>query len=447
MKANDSGDQVNSGAYAAMPAPKLPAWAENAVIYSVNTRQFTPQGTFSTFAEHLPRLKKLGVTVLWFLPIHPIGEKRRKGSLGSYYSIRDHYGINPEFGTLQDFDALVRAIHALDMAVIIDLVINHTAWDHPLMTEHPEWYTYDKNGQIIVPQKEWNDVAQLNFENQDLCHYMIRMMRHWIDDVGIDGFRCDVAEWVPNDFWCIAIAEMQKIKPVLMLAEGQHPSLHAHDFHISYASDLYRLFNAIASGKRRVQEIDQLLERDENRFPKGSHRLLFTSNHDQNSWHGSAIERLGDAAKAMALLTFTLPGTPLIYCGQEIGNRKRLLFFDKDEIQWRQNGYTEFYQRLCRLHSSCPALYKGEKHTIESDRPDSIYAFQREYERQRILVIANLTSAPVRATLFVKKHADQGAMLRKASGETTIALAAWGYKIYLAETDSGGEKYVEILSG
>ncbi|MBN1559922.1 alpha-glucosidase C-terminal domain-containing protein [candidate division KSB1 bacterium] len=443
---NDAADKVTPGVYGKRPAPKLPTWAENAILYSINTRQFTPEGTFSAFAKHLPRLKRLGVTVLWFLPIHPIGSKNRKGTLGSYYSINDYYAINPEFGTLADFRALVQAIHALGMYVIIDLVINHTAWDHPLIAEHPEWYAHDENGRIIAPHAEWDDVADLDYGNEDLCNYMIEMMRFWVDDVGIDGFRCDVAERVPNDFWRIAIAEMQKIKAVLMLAEGQHPSLHAHGFHISYASDMYRLFNGIACGKRRAQEIDQLLEKDNERFPPGSRRLLFTSNHDQNSWHGSAIERLGHAAKAMAVLTFTLPGTPLIYCGQEVGNTKRLLFFDKDEIKWHEDGYTEFYQTLCRLYKSQPALYKGEMHTIESNRQQSVYAFKREYDDERILVIANLSTASVRATLHLKKHkALCGILGRNTAGKKiTITLKPWECKIY--QDSHHGENYAEIFT-
>ncbi len=414
----------------------LPAWADNAVIYSINTRQFTPEGTFAAVESHLPRLKDLGVKVLWFLPIHPIGKKHRKGSLGSYYSIQDYYGINPEFGTLEDFRRLVNKIHQMDMRIIIDLVANHTAWDNSMIDEHPEWYRQNKHGRIVAPLDDWQDVAQLEYRDKNLRRYMTDMMRYWIEAIGIDGFRCDVAEMVPMSFWRQAIAELQQIKPVLMLAEGQHPALHRNGFHISYAFNMYWLFNGIVNGSRRVDEIDKFLFIDQHKYPAGSRRLRFTSNHDQNSWTGTAIERLGDAVRVMAALTFTLPGTPLIYNGQEVGLNKRLPFYEKDEIDWQPSELTPFYQTLCSLYHHHPALFKGHMHRITTNAPDHIYAFIRSFEKDMVLVIANVSNAAVDTQLDMDQSgvfidAFTGAAL-DLSKKNHLSLDAWDFRILTA---------------
>jgi glycosidase len=409
----------------------LPTWAEHAIIYSVNTRQFTPEGTFHAFATHLPRLKELGVNVLWFMPIHPIGEKKRKGSLGSYYSIKDYYGINPEFGTLENFRALVQKIHEMDMHLIIDLVANHTAWDNPMIEKHPEWYRQNKKGKIIAPFDEWLDVAQLDYSDINLRHYMTEMMRFWIEDVGIDGFRCDVAEMVPMSFWASAITELQNIKPILMLAEGQHPVLHQNGFHLSYAFNMYWLFNGIVDGSRDLDELDTLLDIDTHKYPAGSRRLRYTSNHDQNSWIGTAIERLGAATKVMAVLTFTLPGTPLIYNGQEVGLNKRLSFYEKDEIEWRASELTSFYQTLCHVYKNHPALFKGDMKKISTDAPDQIYAFTRSYADDFIVMVANLSDRPVTANLKIDINEPLEDIFHHTPLHAArLALDAWDFRIY-----------------
>ena len=423
-------NQIRVHNYAKATAPRLPEWGKNAVIYAVNLRQFTAEGTIQAFKRHLPRLQSLGVTVLWFLPIHPIGRKNRKGRLGSYYSIQDYYDINPEFGTRDDFQDLVRSIHNMGLYVIIDLVINHTAWDNPLIEEHPEWYTHDEKGQIVAPFSGWQDVADLDYSNRTLRHYMTEMMCHWVGDVGVDGFRCDVAELVPNDFWRDATGELQKLKSVLLLAEGQHPSLHAHGFHISYAFNMYWLMNDIVHSKRRLFEIDR------KKYAKGARRLRYTSNHDENSWHGSAVERLGHAAKAMAVLTFTLPGTPLIYNGQEVGNTKRLDFFEKDEIKWQKSSFEAFYTILCRLYKDRPALYSGEMQRIKSGNPESIYAFKRQKKNDHIIVILNLSGKAVETTLRMNVDTEYediftGKSLKRSSANPKLALGSWGYRIYV----------------
>ena len=425
------------GKYNYAEAPDMPDWAEHAVIYEVNVRQYTPEGTFKAFESHLPRLQKLGVKILWFMPIHPIGEKNRKGTLGSYYSIRDYYGINPEFGTLEDFKDLVRKIHEMDMYVLIDLVANHTAWDHPLIEQHPEWYTQDENGDIVAPVEDWSDVADLNYDNSELRQYMIEMMSYWVRETDIDGYRCDVAELVPNDFWGKSIAELRKIKPVFMLAEGQHPSLHAHGFNASYAFNLYWLFNDLAVGKRSSEEIDMFLTMNRYKYPPGSRRMFFTSNHDQNTWHGSAVKRLGPAAEALAVLTFTLPGMPLIYNGQEIGFTQQLEFFEKDEIEWQSSPYETFYNTLCSAYRNHESLNNGDIKRLETG-DTALYAFVRSTAGESALVIANLSSSSLNLEFpleglsgtFVDIFAGNELTL---SGDTlTVELNGWEYRIYIS---------------
>jgi cyclomaltodextrinase / maltogenic alpha-amylase / neopullulanase len=425
--------------YSTTLAPEAPNWAKTGVIYEVNTRQYTPEGTFQAFAVHLPRLKELGVTILWFMPIHPIGEKRRKGSLGSYYSIRDYCAVNPEFGTLGDFKALVEKIHDRGMHVIMDLVANHTSWDNSMLVEHPEWYRQDETGAVISPLPDWEDVADLNYDSAELRHYMTEMMLYWVRNVGIDGYRCDVAEMVPSSFWRQAIGELRKIKPILMLAEGQHPSLHAAGFNTSYAFNMYWLFNNIAAGNRSAQEIDKFLEIDRRKYPQGSLRLRYTCNHDQNSWVGTAATRLGDAARVFAVLTFTLPGTPLIYSGQEAGLEKQLAFFDKDVIEWQESPWFSFYQSLCRLYNSNPALHSGDMTRLDEENPSGAYIFLRHFGKHQVLVLLNLTSSPVEGSVSTQLLSGSYVELfrrnrLKVIGESLpYSLPPWGYQVYVKE--------------
>lgn len=412
-----------------------PDWARGAVIYQVNTRQFTPDGTFNAFAKHLPRIKALGVKILWFMPAHPIGKMRRKGGLGSYYAISDYDEINPEFGARDDFKRLVKQIHDLDMKVLMDLVVNHTAWDHPWVSQHPEWYVTDENGVIIKGDPDWDDTAKLDYDNKELCDAVSTMMQHWVREYDIDGYRCDVAHFVPAHFWRRAIPELHRIKPVFMLAESDDPWLHDAGFHMTYSTWLYRRWNAIAAGKRAVSGIVDLLRKERREFPPDAIRMRFTSNHDENSWLDPAPIRLGkEGSKAFAVLTFTLPGMPLIYNGQEIGLDKRLLFFDKDEIEWNYDSeYNSFYQGLVKLYTETPALYAGSL-VFKSWGP--IFAFVREYREQQVLVAINLTKS--RQTARISTRGLKKEMHDMLSGNTlttngryfNIDLEAWQYGIY-----------------
>ncbi|NJM15628.1 MAG: hypothetical protein HC896_09885 [Bacteroidales bacterium] len=235
-----------------------PSWTERAVIYEVNTRQFTKSGTFAEFKGHLDRLQDLGVDIIWFMPIYPIGQKQRKGSLGSYYSIKDYKDINPEFGTKEDFKQLVNEIHKRGMYVLIDWVANHTAWDNPLTETNPEFYHQNEKGKIVAPF-DWEDVAHLNYANRDLWSYMSGAMEYWVKEFDVDGFRCDVADLVTVEFWNFARNQVEKIKPVFMLAEAENADYNNLAFNMSYASSLHRNFTAIAKGDKGAYEIISFL--------------------------------------------------------------------------------------------------------------------------------------------------------------------------------------------
>ncbi|HPF94336.1 MAG TPA: alpha-amylase family glycosyl hydrolase, partial [Tenuifilaceae bacterium] len=372
-------------------------WVYNATIYEVNIRQYTPEGTFAAFEEHLPRLSELGVKILWLMPIHPIGEVERKGSLGSYYSIKDYKGVNPEFGTMDDFKSLVEKAHQHGMKVIIDWVANHTSHDNHLVTEHPDWYTRDSVGNLISPF-DWSDVVQLNYENQDLRNYMIGALKFWVQEANIDGYRCDVASMVPTDFWNRARKELDEIKPVFMLAEAEEVELQEFAFDADYGWEFHHIMNGIAKGEKTVLDIDEYYQRELAKYPKNTIRMHFTSNHDENSWAGTEFDRMGpDAAKAFAALTFVIPGMPLIYNGQEVAFNRMLEFFDKDLIDWTPNDeYTSLYKKLIELKKSNSALYAANKGAdmfrVKTSNDVNVFAFTRENETDKIFAIINLSN-------------------------------------------------------
>lgn len=391
-------------------------WSANAVIYEVNTRQYTDSGTFSEFARHIPRLAELGVDILWFMPIHPISELNRKGELGSYYAVADYKGVNPEFGNLDDFRAVVDSAHAAGMKVIIDWVPNHTGCDNPWVTEHPEYYRLDDDdGQMYGPF-DWTDVYQLDYSKPELRLAMIDAMQYWIREAGIDGFRCDVAGMVPVDFWNAARDSIQSAageRPVFMLAEATEPELTEHAFDMAYNWPMKDLFSEIAatSGQytfakegeqprtfpvKTAAAIDSLINLQSTQYPADAFLMNMTSNHDLNSWEGTEFERLGNLTRAMAVLTYTLPGMPLIYTGQETGLNRALEFFEKDmPPTWTpRNDYFEFYQKLNHLKHTHPALRAGSSGADMKRYPtasDDIYVFSRKDDGgATIYVFANL---------------------------------------------------------
>lgn len=369
----------------------------NSVVYEMNIRQYTPEGTFAAAQEHLPRLKELGVDIVWLMPIYPIGVKERKGTLGSYYAISDYCATNPEFGSLEDFDNFVKEAHKLDLRVVLDWVANHTSPDAKWINECPaDWYVRDSLGNTVV-NYDWYDIAELNYDNRAVWDEMKKSMHFWMER-GIDGFRCDMACEVPLEFWQETIAGLRAKYPgIYMLAEGEEPKLHSQcDFNSSYAWELHHLMNAIARGEKGVSDLLAYIEKDSQRHPENAFRLMFTSNHDENSWAGTEFERMGDAAKVMAVLTFTLPNSqPLIYTGQEMGWNKRFEFFEKDHIPaWEENEYGEFYKWLIDVKHNNPALAAGEKggefNVISSD--NNTLVFTRTLPDNEVKVTAQLTS-------------------------------------------------------
>lgn len=392
----------HAGAPAAAPLDSglHPDWSRNAVIYEVNIRQYTPEGTFAAFERHLPRLQNLGVDILWIMPVQPIGRTNRKGTLGSYYSVADYHAINPEFGTQADFKALVDSAHALGMKVILDWVANHTAFDNPWTTEHPDFYHHRPDGSISVAldnegkETDWTDVADLNYDNQELREAMIGEMRWWLDTFGIDGFRCDVAGFVPYDFWAQMRQALAPSHPGLfLLAEWEDPRLHA-TFDMTYGWELYHLLNQIARDEASTAALDAYFGRQDSTYPADAYRTYFTSNHDENSWNGSEFERMGANHQPAFVLSATVQNSlPLIYTGQEASLQKRLRFFDKDTVAWSDTTLTGFYRSLIRLKHTQTALrngaWGGPQTRLHTAGGGHSYAFTRTRAGNTVLVAVN----------------------------------------------------------
>lgn len=402
-----------------------PAWSRNATIYEVNLRQYSKEGSFAAFEADLPRLKAMGVDILWLMPIHPIGEKNRKGGLGSYYAVRDYTGVNPEFGTLAELKRLVASAHALQMKLIIDWVANHTAWDHPWVAQHPDWYKKNDKGQIYPvtfgegpTREEWTDVVGLDYTQKPLWRAMIDAMAFWVREAGIDGFRCDVASLVPTPFWEQARAELDRIKPVFMLAESDAPELLHKAFDMTYDWDLYELMKKLAKGQAQAGDLSAYLDKQASRYPRDAYRMLFTSNHDINSWHGHDGELYGAAFEPMAVLAATLPGMPLVYSGQESRFDKRLQFFEKDPIAWKQRELQPFYTRLLQLKHEHPALANGAAgapvRLLPAGNP-RVLAYERRLDGKGITVVMNASPAAQTFRLPGRARDD--------------TLPAWGWRI------------------
>ncbi len=314
-----------------------PEWSKNAAIYQLNTRQFSAEGTFAAAQNQLPRLKELGVDIIWLMPIHEIGVKNRKGSLGSPYAVKDYYSVNPEFGSLEDLKNLVNAAHEQGMYVILDWVANHTAWDNALVEAHPEWYDKDYKGDYRpTPWWDWDDIIDLDYNRPEVRKYMTDALTYWVNEANIDGYRCDVAGFVPIEFWNNARKELDAIKPVFMLAEWESRDLHARAFDMTYAWSWNEAVHNICMGKADVSKLFIYYSWNESAFPENSMRMTFVSNHDKNAWEGTMYEQFGDGLEAAIVLSVVGEGMPLIYNGQEAGNSKRLEFFEKDPIQWKE---------------------------------------------------------------------------------------------------------------
>jgi glycosidase len=435
---------IPASAAFAVSAPNavLPTWVKSATVYEVNVRQYSSNSKLSSVTSDIPRLKSLGVDVLWLMPIYPIGVTNRLGSLGSPYSIKDYKKVNPEFGTAADLKALVKAAHKAGMHVILDWVANHTAWDNAWVSSHPDWYT-QVNGQIISPAGTgWNDVADLNYDNQDMRAAMISSMKYWVTNFDVDGFRCDAAGMVPQDFWEQATTELAKSKKLFMLAEdGSSSGLLQNAFNANYSWSLLGNLKTLASGYGSQTQIENLMDQESYSYPTGTFPLNFITNHDENSWNGTAKEFYGSAEDAMAVLTYTLPGMPLIYNGQEIGLDKRLAFFEKDAISWKAYGAkskakTLFYTQLNSIKENNPALWAGTAGGritfLQSDNP-SVMAFVRIKGTNKVLTVINLTTEKQTVTLTTtsSKLYKLGAKKATTIGHSLkLTLTASGYAVY-----------------
>ncbi len=375
-----------------MSSESIPFLNSGSFIYEVNTRQYSASGHLQALLEHLPRLAAMHAGVLWLMPLHPTGITGRKGSLGSYYSVRDYLSIDPAYGNMADLIRLIEKAHALGMKVILDWVANHTAWDHAWINTRPDFYSRDAAGNIRAPFPEWEDVAQLDYGNPDLWEEMIRAMQFWPDQADIDGFRCDMANLVPTAFWKAAIRRLGENKTLFWLAEAEDPALPDAGFHVLYQWKLLHAMDGFIHSEGNAARLDREVVGELSNPIPGRSTMLFTSNHDENSWKGSAIERLGASLEACICLTFTLPGIPLVYGGQEAGLAKRLMFFDKDLIPWKEDKLEKRISRLAQLRLEHPALWPGSAfRRIPNSAGSDVFTFCREKNGNRVLVMLNLS--------------------------------------------------------
>lgn len=371
-----------------------PDWIKQSNIYEVNLRQYTAEGTFKAFAASLPRLKQMGVGILWFMPVTPISKTDRKGTLGSYYAVADYKAINPEFGTMADFKQLVQQAHDSGFKVVVDWVANHTGADHPWLTQHPDFYNRDSTGKARSVN-DWTDTRDLNFDNKEMRDSMIAAMKYWLKETDIDGFRCDIAGEVPTDFWKDCIRQLRQVRNVFMLAEGEKGELHTAGFDASYFWDMFQTMKKVAAGERNALSLDSVLMRQDSTFPAGAVRLYFTSNHDENSWNKSDFGTFpGIKHGAFAVLTQTMRASlPLIYGSQEEPVTRAISFFEKDNMGFKNFARAPFYTALLNLRKRNEALATDaafRKVSVGDDK--ALYAYVREKGKAKVLVILNLSN-------------------------------------------------------
>ncbi|NNT73001.1 alpha-amylase [Flavobacterium sp. IMCC34852] len=418
---------------------KHPEWSKNATIYEANIRQFTPEGTFKAFEAHLPRIKKMGIDIIWLMPIHPIGVEKRKGTLGSYYSVKDYYGINPEFGTKADFKHLVDKIHSMGMYVIVDWVANHSSWDNPLAKEHPDWYTKTEEGNFQpTPWYDWDDVIDFDYDNPGIRKYMTEALVYWVKDFNIDGYRCDTAGFIPTDFWNNARAEMDAVKPVFMLAEWESRDLHQKAFDMTYSWTFWDKMAAVTRDKKSIGGLVEYMAHDVSTFPRDGYRMLFTDNHDMNSWNKNMVFNFGNGLEASIVLTGTVNGMSLVYGGQEAGLDRSLAFFEKDLIDWSKMPYEGLFRKLFDLKHRNHALWNGKEGgvmvRVYNDKMEQVISFSRTKDKDRVIPIINYSDQPVTVKLnskYLKGDYTEVFSGKKISlkGDDVFTLKPWQYLI------------------
>lgn len=437
---------------------ELPTWAKNATIYEVNTRQFSPSADFAGVEAQLDRLKNMGIDILWLMPIHPISELKRKarGDLlvkdvkdheerkkykGSPYAVADYKAVNPDFGSMDDFKKLLAATHDRGMKLIIDWVPNHTGWDNKWIKDHPDWYTKNKEGQITDPINPdtgeswgWTDVADLDFSNREMRTAMQNAMVFWLADIGIDGFRVDVAHGIAQDFWDETTPKLMAANPnAFLLAESEVESHRNNDtYHATYGWSCHHLFNELSKGEKNAKDLDRWLDEDRKKFKNGFH-MHFTSNHDENAWAGPATTRMGKGHKTLAALAATFDGMPLLYSGMEEPLTRKLEFFEVDYIGFDKYAYQDFYKTLFDLKHKNKALWNGEYggEIQKLADHDNIYAFKREKDGDVVYGIFNLSDDAHSFTITEDINAKDvfSNQQVKWKVDTALALDAWQYYI------------------
>ena len=416
---------------------KHPAWIMQGNIYEVNVRQFTKEGTFNAFAKHLDRLKLMGVQTLWFMPINPISKAERKGTLGSYYAVADYTGINPEFGTIGDWNKLVQTIHKKGMKVIIDWVPNHTGADHHWLKEQPDFFVKDASGKAAMAV-DWADTRQLDYKNPVMEDSMINAMKYWLVKTGIDGFRCDVAWNVPGSFWSKCIRQLKLVKnDIFMLAEGDKPYLSRNGFDAVYPWDMFHMMVKVAAGERPAFALDSVRNITDTAFTKNTIQLYFTSNHDENSWNKSDYATFPGVVHApFAVFTQTMgKSVPLIYSGQEEPLLRPLEFFEKDPIVFKEFKRATFYKTLLALRKRNLALSANAsfRKVIVGDET-ALYAYVREKGGSKVLVILNFSAKGQMVGITDKTLSGNPFNLFMGTNERLTdkkwKLEPWGYVVY-----------------
>ncbi|MEO5591769.1 MAG: alpha-amylase family glycosyl hydrolase [Chitinophagaceae bacterium] len=416
-------------------------WANDTNIYEVNLRQYTQEGTFNAFIKELPRLRHMGIETLWFMPVTPISEEKRLGTLGSYYACSSYIQTNPEYGNISDFKNLVAAAHDLGFKILIDWVANHTGWDHEWTKQHPEFYRKNLDGHFF-DNNGWEDVIDLNYDNQELRAKMISAMEFWVKECSIDGFRCDMAMLVPLDFWKQARRQLDSIKKLCWLAECEEINYH-EAFDASYTWKWLHKMEAYYRKETDIAGLDEVLKYYDTMFPPTALRAFFTTNHDENSHSGSEYERLGASAEAFAVLCCTWNAIPLIYSGQELPNKKRLKFFDKDFIEWSDKcALHDFFKKLLELRKNNPALKAGSAdvvtHRLHTDANQFVFSFLRKNQRtnNEVLVVINL-SEDVKHLVHITDGELTGPYtnvftnaVKDFTDEQHFALQPWEYQVY-----------------
>ena len=422
-----------------------PAWVQDATVYEVFVPDASEEGTFRGLIGRLDEIEEMGINTLWLMPIHPIGVKRRKddiGTAGSPYSIRDYYDVNPQYGTKEDFRALVDSVHARDMHIIIDLVANHTAWDHPWLEQHPDMYTDGPINGFTVPilngdTTNWTDVVDLNFDNPRTRQEMIDIMQYWVREFNIDGYRCDVAHAVPLDFWENAIDSVEVHKEVLMLAEAAEPEMHEVGFDQSYAWPFYGALKRVWEKDAPVRTLATQVDTTLATLPGAAKRLRFTTNHDETMWDATPPELFGglEGSKAAFVLATSMPGAPLVYNGQELGVADTVSFFARTPYDWTQQPeIRSFYREYLTLYRDSPALQDGSL-TIHTPDAEDVLLYERATDEETMLAAVNVRDTS--QTVPVPDAYADASLTNALTGETvdgeTMSLGAYGYRLLRVE--------------